>query len=71
VENFKLVGHANSDFDGDTESGASTSGYHMSLRSAAISSRSQKQFVPTDSTTEAKYVATAEVTKEIVWLKKI
>jgi hypothetical protein len=33
--------------------------------------RSHKQSVPTDSTTEAEYVAVAEATKEIVWLRKI
>ena len=43
----------------------------MSLGSAAVSSRSCKQSVPADSTTEAEYVAAAEATKEIIWLKKI
>eukprot|EP00253_Pinus_taeda_P036039 PITA_36039 len=33
--------------------------------------RSHKQSVPADSTTEAKCVAAAEATKEIVWLRKI
>eukprot|EP00253_Pinus_taeda_P031840 PITA_31840 len=58
-------------FDGDKEIGVSTSGYAMSLGSGAVSWRSRKQSVPTDSTTEAEYVAAAEATKEIVWLRKI
>ena len=33
--------------------------------------RSCKQPIQTDSTTEAEYAATAEATKEIVWLRKI
>eukprot|EP00253_Pinus_taeda_P014817 PITA_14817 len=33
--------------------------------------RSRKQSVPVDSTTEAEYVAAAEATKEIAWLRKI
>ena len=43
----------------------------MSLGSAAVSWRSRKQLVPTNSTTEAEYVAAAEATEEIVWLRKI
>eukprot|EP00253_Pinus_taeda_P005644 PITA_05644 len=58
-------------FDGDKETGVSTSGYAMSLGSRAVSLRSRKQLVPTDSTTEAEYVAAAEATKGIVWLRKI
>eukprot|EP00253_Pinus_taeda_P005589 PITA_05589 len=58
-------------FDGDKEIGVSTSGYAMSLGSGAVSWRSRKQSVRVDSTTEAEYVATAEETKEIVWLSKI
>ena len=38
----------------------------MSLGSAVVSWRSHKKSVPTDSTTEAKYVATVEEMKEIV-----
>eukprot|EP00253_Pinus_taeda_P010905 PITA_10905 len=58
-------------FDGDKETGVSTSGYAMSLGSGAVSWRSRKQSVPADSTTEAEYVAAAEATKENVWLRKI
>jgi len=39
---FKLIGYSDLDFDGDKERGVSTSGYIMSLRSIAISWRSQK-----------------------------
>eukprot|EP00253_Pinus_taeda_P027343 PITA_27343 len=46
-------------------------GYVVSLGSGAVSWRSRKQSIPTDSTTEAEYVAVAEATKEIVWLRKI
>ena len=43
----------------------------MSFGSGVVSWRSRKQSVPTDSTTEVEYVAAVEVTKEIVWLRKI
>ena len=43
----------------------------MSLGSAAVLWRSRKQSVPADLTTEAEYVAAAEATKEIVWLRNI
>eukprot|EP00253_Pinus_taeda_P014679 PITA_14679 len=66
-----LIGYSNSDFDGDKETRVSTSGYAMSLGSGAVSWRSRKQSAPTDSTTESEYVAAAEATKEIVWLRKI
>ena len=71
VDDFRLIGYSDSELDGDKETGVSTSRYAMSLGSGAISWRSRKQSVPVDSTTKAEYVATAEATKEIVWLKKI
>lgn len=43
----------------------------MILGSGVVTWRSKKQTVPTDSTTEAEYVAAAQATKEIVWLRKI
>jgi hypothetical protein len=71
VSDFHLIGYSDSDFDGDKEHGVSPSGYLMNLGSAAITWRSRKQSVPADSTTEAKYVAAAQDTKEIIWLRKI
>eukprot|EP00253_Pinus_taeda_P004116 PITA_04116 len=66
-----LIGYSNSDFDGEKETGVSTLRYTMSLGSGDVSWRSLKQSVPADSTTKAEYVAAAEATKEIVWLRKI
>eukprot|EP00253_Pinus_taeda_P008770 PITA_08770 len=60
ANDFNLIGYSDSDFDGDKETGVSTSGYATSLGSGAVSWRSRKQSVPA-----------AEATKEIVWLKKI
>eukprot|EP00253_Pinus_taeda_P012525 PITA_12525 len=71
VLDFHLVGYSDFDIDGDKENGVSTSGYFMNLGSTSISWRSRKQSVPADSTTEAKYVAVAQATKEIIWLRKI
>ena len=43
----------------------------MNLGSVAIRWRSRKQSIPADSTTEDEYVAGAQSTKEIIWLRKI
>jgi hypothetical protein len=71
VLDFHLIGFSNSNFVGDKEHGVSTLGYLMSLGSTSITWRSLKQIVPVDSTIEAEYVATSQVTKEIIWLRKI
>jgi hypothetical protein len=71
LDDFNLIKYSDSDFDGDKENGISTLGYLISLGSTTVSWRSRKQSVPTDSTTKAEYVAVAEATKEIVWLRKI
>ena len=65
-----LVGYIDSDFMSYKDSRKSTSGYVFTLRSGAISLRSVEQSCITDSTTEAEYVAAAEVAKEAVWLHK-
>ena len=71
MDDFKTLGYSDSYFDGDKETGVSTSGYTMSLGSAAVSWISRKQSVPANSTTETEYVAAVEATKEIVWIRNI
>ena len=71
MEDFKLLGYRDSDFNGDKENGVSTSGYLMSLGSIIISWRSCKHSVSIDSSTKVEFVATEKATKEIVRLRKI
>jgi hypothetical protein len=66
VEDLKLVGHTDSNFDGDKENGVSTSGYLVSLGSIYISLTSHKQFVQENFATKVEYVVIVEETKEIV-----
>ena len=42
VDDFKVIGYSDSNFDGDKEIGVSTSGYTMSLGSVAVSWGSRK-----------------------------
>eukprot|EP00253_Pinus_taeda_P018130 PITA_18130 len=42
VDDFSLIGYSDLDFDGDKETGVSTSGYAMSLGSGVVSWRSRK-----------------------------
>ena len=54
----------------EKDSGMSISGYVFMLGSGAVSWTSIKKKCIVNSTTEAEYVATYEVAKETVWLKK-
>ena len=58
------------DFMSDKDLKKSTSGHIFTLGGGAVSWRSIKQKCIADSTTEAEYVATCEVAKEAIWLKK-
>lgn len=66
VSYFHLTCYSDVDFDGDKENGESTSGYLMTFGSVAITWRLWKQSIPIDSTTESKYVAASQTTKEII-----
>ena len=68
-ESLEPVGYTDSDFQSDPDSKKPTSGYVFTLRGEAISWRSVKQSSIVDSTMEAKYIATSEAAKEVIWLK--
>ena len=69
-EDLIPIGYIDSDFQLDLDFRKSTSGCVFTSGGGAISWRSVKQSYIADSTMEAEYVATYEVAKEAVWLKK-
>ena len=65
---MKLQGYVDADFVGDIDSRKSTTGFVFTLGGTTISWVSNLQKTITLSTTETKYVAIAEVGKEMIWL---
>ena len=56
------------DLGGDVDSSKSTSGYIYTIGGTAVSWMSRLQKCVSFSSTEAEYVAIAEVGKEMIWL---
>ena len=64
------MGYTNSYWDGSETNGRSTTSKCFSFRSSMISWMSKKQDIVALSSVEVKYVATSEVCKEVIWLRK-
>ncbi|KAJ8881030.1 hypothetical protein PR048_017503, partial [Dryococelus australis] len=67
----ELVGFCDDDFVGDPQSRRSTTGYVIYYCGGPISWCTRKQPVVALSTAEAEYTATAECTKELIYLKAV
>ena len=65
---LKLQGYVDVDLAGDIDSRKNTTRFVFILSGIAISWASNLQKIVTLSTTEAEYVATTEVRKEMIWL---
>lgn len=65
-----LVGFSDADWAGDTSDRKSTTGYIFYLFGSVVSWNSKKQPTVALSSTEAEYMALAEVTKEAIWIRK-
>ena len=70
-EEWVLKGFSDSDYAGDKDSRISVSGYLIYLSGVLVSWKSKGQKVPALSSTEAEYVAIAEVVKEILYIVQI
>lgn len=64
-----LTGYVNADWASNTIDRRSTSGYIFVLSGSAISWSSKCQSFTAFSSTEAKYMATSNTTKEAIWLR--
>ena len=64
-----LIGYVDADLVGNVDIRMSTTGYVYTVGGTAVSWGSQLQMIVALSTTEAKYVAVTEASKEMVWLK--
>lgn len=66
-----LVGYSDADWAGDVDERRSTSGIVIKLGNASISWSSRQQNCVTLSSAEAEYLALGELTKEVVWIRKV
>ncbi|KAL9261973.1 Retrovirus-related Pol polyprotein from transposon TNT 1-94-like protein [Drosera capensis] len=66
-----VVGYVDSDYAGDLDKRRSLTGYVFILGGSAGSWRATLQDTVALSTTEAEYMATAEATKEALWLNRL
>lgn len=64
------IRYTNLDFQSYMDSRQSTSNFVFTLSGATIIQKSVKQSCIVNSTMEAKYIATFEVEKEVIWLRK-
>lgn len=69
--NQKLIAYTDSDWGGDVEDRRSHSGSMLTLAGGAISWKSKKQHTVALSTMEAEYVAISEVSREIIYVKRL
>ena len=61
--------YSDSDYAGEVETRRSTSGFAFMINNSIVSWNSERQKCVSLSTTESEYVAAANATKEMVWLK--
>ena len=66
-----IVGWTDSDWAGDVDSRHSVGGFVFDVAGGCVSWSSKKQVSITTSSVEAEYVASANATKEAVWLRTL
>ena len=67
----KLIAYSDSDLAGDVDGRKSTSGYFVTHSGRAVVWQSRLQKCVALNTTEAEFIAVTEVSKELLWLKRL
>jgi ATP-binding cassette subfamily B (MDR/TAP) protein 1 len=67
----KLIAYSDSDLAGDIDGRKSTSGYLVTHSGGAVSWQSRLQKCVALNTTKAEFIAVTEVSKELLWLKRL
>ena len=71
LSNGDLIGYSDSSWNDDIDNGKSTAGYLFKLWNGPISWRSKQEQQVAMSSTEAEYIAAAEATKEVFYIRDI
>ena len=69
--NCDLITYCDADYAADVDGRKSTSGFIVTFNGSPISWSSRLQKSVALSTTEAEYVAIAEVTKDVIWYQQL
>nr|GEU91233.1 Gag-Pol polyprotein [Tanacetum cinerariifolium] len=69
--NFTVKGYVDSNYTCDLDGSKSTTRYVLTLSGETVRWVSKLQLIVATSTTEAEYVAAAQASKELVWLKML
>lgn len=67
----ELLAYSDADYAGDLQMRRSTTGYVLRFASGTVSWNSQRQQAVALSTTDAEYMAACQISKEIVWMKRL
>jgi hypothetical protein len=70
-KDVSLRGYCDADWGGDANEWRSTTGYVFLIGVGAVSWNYKRQLTIALSTTEAKYMAISQCTKEAIWLRKL
>ena len=70
-KDFYIQAHGDADWASDVMDRKSVSGFVIILAGAAVSWYSKKQGCVALSTTEAEFIASSEVVKEVIWIKNL
>jgi hypothetical protein len=68
-EELVVKGYSDASFQTDADDSKAQSSLMFYLNGGAVSWKSSKQDTIADMTTEAKYIATSEAVKEVVWIR--